>query len=341
MICLAVKADAYGHGIAEIGHEAEASGIDYLAVATVDEAVDLRNGGVTLPVLLYSLPTPEEIAEVLTTGAIPVVSDLELATLIQSRAAGAYRTVDVHLKIDTGMGRIGCRPEEAAEVAAGIADLPNLHLAGVSTHFATSDSPDRRHTQAQIERFSGAVDAIRRRGINPGIVHAANSGGVLQYPDAWFDMVRPGILAYGYPPADDLEIGLNVLPVMELRSKLILIKEVGPGTAISYGATWTSSRRTHIGTIPVGYGDGYNRLLSNHARVLIRGKSYPVVGRVCMDHVMVDLGPTCEVERFDDVVMFGPDTTGPDAAELARICDTIPYEITCAISKRVPRIYVD
>jgi len=341
MLCLSVKADAYGHGIAEIGKSAADAGVDYLAVATVDEAVDLRAGGVTLPILVYSLPTPEEVPDILINRATPIISDLSIADLIQDEASRSGTIVDVHLKIDTGMGRIGCRPEDAAEIADGVRKRPNLRLAGISTHFATSDSNDRTQTEFQINRFNGALESIRHLGIDPGIVHAGNSGGVLQYPNAWYDMIRPGILAYGYRPSAETDSLSGVRPVMELLSKVIQIKEVEAGSTISYGATWTAKERTCIGTVPVGYGDGYNRLLSNRGRVLIRGRSYPIAGRVCMDHVMVDLGPDPEVERFDTVVLFGPDPSGPDAEELADLCSTIPYEITCAISKRVPRIYAD
>jgi len=341
MICLAVKANAYGHGIVEIGRQAASSGVEYLAVATVDEAVELRNSGLTIPVLVYSLPTPDEIPDLVARDMIAVVSDEEIADLLEAEAKRQRRVITVHLKIDTGMGRIGCTPEAAPALAANIAARSNLSLGGISTHFATSDSADQAATKKQIGQFDATVSAIRRNGIDPGIVHAGNSGGVLAYPEAWYDMIRPGILAYGYFPSDEQSRELDIKPVMDLRSRLVFIKEVEAGATVSYGSTWQAAQRTHIGTIPVGYGDGYNRLLSNRGRVAIRGASYPIVGRVCMDHIMVDLGAECVVERFDDVVLFGQDPAAPDAEELSRICQTIPYEITCALSKRVPHLYVD
>ncbi|MEE8441061.1 MAG: alanine racemase [Spirochaetia bacterium] len=341
MICLALKADAYGHGIVGIGREAAATGVDYFAVATVDEAVELRNAGLTIPVLLYSLPTPDEIPEIVEHDVIPVVSDEELADLLEAEAKRRGRVITVHLKIDTGMGRIGCTPEAAPSLAADLAARSNLTLGGISTHFATSDSADPTPTRKQIQRFDTALRSIRRSGIDPGIVHAGNSGGILAYPEAWYDMIRPGILAFGYFPSDEQPRELEIRPVMDLRSRLVFIKEVQAGTPVSYGSTWRATQRTYIGTIPVGYGDGYNRLLSNRGRVVIRGASYPIVGRVCMDHIMVNLGSTCSVERFDDVLLFGPDPGAPDAEELSRICRTIPYEITCTVSKRVPRLYVE
>lgn len=341
MICLAVKADAYGHGIVEIGRAAAAIGVEYLAVATVDEATELRDADLTIPILLYGLPMPEEIPEIVTREVTPVVTDEELADLIETEAKRQGRAVTVHLKIDTGMGRIGCAPEAAPSLAANLAARSNLTLAGISTHFACSDSADSTFTRQQIQRFDTAVEKISRSGIDTGVVHAGNSGGILAFPEAWYDMVRPGILAYGYFPSDEQARELEIRPIMELRSRLVFIKKIEVGTTISYGSTWKAPRRTNIGTIPVGYGDGYNRLLSNRGRVAIRGKTYPIVGRVCMDHIMVDLGPACSVERYDDVVLFGPDPVAPDAEELSRICRTIPYEITCAVSKRVPRLYLD
>jgi alanine racemase len=341
MICLAVKADAYGHGIVAIGREAESIGVEYLAVSTVDEAVQLRSAGITMPVLIYSLPTPEEIPDVVAHDVIPVVSDEELANLIETEARRQDRKITVHMKIDTGMGRIGCTPETAPDLASNLASRQYLTLGGVSTHFATSDSKDPQLTRDQIRLFDTAVSEIRARGVDPGVVHAGNSGGVLSYPEAWYDMIRPGIIAYGYLPSDEQPTGIEFKPVMDLRSRLVMIKEVPAGTPISYGATWRAPHPTHIGTIPVGYGDGYNRLLSNQGRVGVRGRSYPIVGRVCMDHIMVDLGPECSVERYDDVALFGPDPGGPDAVELSKICRTIPYDITCAITKRVPRVYVE
>lgn len=341
MLCLAVKADAYGHGITGIGTAAEECGVEYLAVATVDEAVELRSAGIRLPILLYSLPTPEELPDVVDHDITAMISDPELADMLDGAARARNRRIAVHLKVDTGMGRIGCTPADAPAVASHIALCGNLHLAGVSTHFAVSDSADTTFTADQIRRFNAAVAGIRGVGIDPGVVHAGNSGGVLAYPDAWYDMVRPGIVAYGYYPSGEQERTLDIRPVMELQSRLVFIKEVDAGTPVSYGATWRAPHRTYIGTVPVGYGDGYFRVLSNRARVSINGVSYPVVGRVCMDQIMVDLGPVCTVARYDPVVLFGPEPGGPDAEELAGLCNTIPYEITCAVSRRVPRVYVD
>ena len=340
LLCLAVKADAYGHGITQIGLAAERFGVDYLAVATADEGVELREAGSRLPILLYSLATPEEMPTIVAHEIIPILSDTGQIEQYAAESARQGRQTTVHIKVDTGMGRIGCRPEDAVEVASRVAEADALSLGGISTHFAAADSADPAYTQEQHARFAQALAAIRDAGVDPGIVHAANSGGVLAHPDTWYDMVRPGIIAYGYYPSGEQDRALELRPVMELRSKVVYIKTVEAGEAISYGMTWRAPRRTTIGTIPAGYGDGYNRLLSNRAEVWIGGRRYPLTGRVCMDQLMVDLGPQSTVSRYDEAVLFGYEQNAPTAEELAGLCSTITYEITCAISRRVPRIYV-
>ncbi|MFW6261648.1 MAG: alanine racemase, partial [Spirochaetota bacterium] len=295
--------------------------------------------GSNLPILLYSLATPEEIPDAVARDLTPILSDAQQVDAYASEAARQERRLTVHIKVDTGMGRIGCRPDDAPSLARRVADAHSLVLGGVSTHFASADSADESYTKGQIRAFEDALAGIRAARVDPGIVHAANSGGVIAHPEAWYDMVRPGIVAYGsYPSAEQPRV-LELRPVMELRSRVVYLKQVDPGEAVSYGMTWRAPRRTWIGTIPVGYGDGYNRLLSNRGRVLIGGESYPIAGRVCMDQIMVDLGPQLRVERYEEAVLFGYTPGAPGVEELAGLCDTIPYEITCSITKRVPRVY--
>ena len=338
---MAVKADAYGHGIVEVGCAAANAGVDYLAVATVDEGLELREADIDLPILLYSLATPGEMEAVVSNSITPILSDRNQINDYNNEARRQAAELPVHIKIDTGMGRIGCRPEQAVVLAKAVVDADALTLGGVSTHFAGADMADTAYTTRQMRRFDEAVAAIRGAGIEPGIVHAANSGGVVAHPDSWYDMVRPGILAYGYPPSPQQSGIVEVRPVMELVSRVVFIKEVRAGESVSYGMTWTAPSTTHIGTVPAGYGDGYNRLLSNRGDVSIDGVRYKIVGRVCMDQFMVDLGPVLSVERYQEVVLFGAERGAPDAAELAALCETIPYEITCNVSKRVPRVYLE
>jgi alanine racemase len=337
-ICVPVKADAYGHGAIRIARAALDAGAAWLAVATVGEGAELREAGIGAPILLLSLPLPEELPEVVSRGLVPLVGDRDFIREAAGAAKKAGKTLEVHLKIDTGMGRLGCSPAEAAELAACIAREKCLRLGGTATHLAAADSsvPENvAYTKKQLARFRAGVAGIRRAGFDPGIVHGANSGGVVLHEDSWFDMVRPGILLYGYSPAPGKP---EVTPVMEFRTRVTFLKKVKKGEAVSYGRTWTAPRDTVIATLPVGYADGLSRGLSGNFSVTIKGARYPLVGRICMDQCMADLGPDADIRRWEEVTIFGPGTL--TAADMAAVRGTIPYEITCNINKRVPRIYL-
>ena len=339
-ICAAVKADAYGHGSVEVSLKALAWGVDFLAVATVNEAVHLREAGINAPILLFGLPVNAEIPDLVQYGLSPFVTDKSYAEKINREAASQDRAIKVHVKIDTGMGRIGVLPEKAAALASYINQAENLILEGCCTHFPVSDSSDDgdvAFTRYQINLFQQAVQSIRKAGIDPGITHAANSGAILSYPEAHFDMVRPGICLYGYYPDAGMARAVPFKPVMELVSRISFLKMVKKGSSVSYGRTWYSPRDTWIATVPVGYGDGYYRLLSNKGRVIIGGKSYPITGRICMDQFMVDLGPRTDVKLHDKVILFGPSEGAMTAEDIAVMTGTIPYEVTCNVNKRVPR----
>ncbi len=341
-ICFPVKADAYGHGAVPVASAALGAGVDFLAVATVQEGEELRRACIQAPIILLSLPSPEELPALIASRLTPMVADAAFARELDAAAAAAGTTLPIHLKIDTGMGRIGCRPENAPGFAAEVAALRSLRIEGTATHLAASDSRDGgdlAYTERQIDAFESTIAAIRAAGIDPGILHAANSGGVALHPRSWFDMVRPGLALYGYPPVDGLDGVLKVSPVMELESRLVFIKPVRAGESVSYGRIWTADRDTVIGTIPVGYADGLPRGLSNRLTVIVGGRAFPQVGRICMDQCMVDLGPDSSARKGDRVVLFGPGPGVPSAADLAREHGTIPYEITCGINKRVPRVY--
>lgn len=343
-ICVPVKADGYGHGAVRIAVAAIRSGARFLAVASVQEGVELRESGIVAPILLFSLPIPEELDQVVAHHITPLVGDREFALEVARAAEAAGEVVPVHLKIDTGMGRIGCRPEEALALARSVLSHPSLRLEGTATHLSVADSSsadDMAYTKNQLEQFRTALDSLRSDGINPGIIHAANSGAVVLHPDSYFDMVRPGLLLYGYPPVEDQTETVPVRPVMELITHIVFIKKVKKGEAISYGRLWTAPRDTTVATLPIGYADGLDRSLSGRVEVLIQGKRYPLVGRICMDQCMVDLGPDSSIPRWERVTVFGNDPQGPSAADLARQLGTIPYEITCGINRRVPRLYVE
>jgi alanine racemase len=351
-ICVPVKADAYGHGAVKIAKAAVSAGASCFGVADVSEGLTLRRGGIKVPILLFSQPTPNEIRKIIKTDITPFISDADFATTLNEYAKAAKKKISVHLKIDTGMGRIGCSVKEAVALARHIKKSPWLKLMGTATHLAVSDSTNMRdidYTKKQISLFERTVNAIRSNGINPGIVHAANSGAVILHPNAWFDMVRPGILLYGYKSAEEYTAPLNQLkklskfktltvePVMELQSSVVLIKKIKKGESVSYGRTWTAEKETFIGVLSCGYADGLPRLASNRWKVLIGSDLYPLVGRITMDQCCVNLGEKTKIKRWDSAVIFGsPDR---DAATLALITGTIPYEITCNINKRVPRVY--
>jgi alanine racemase len=340
LICAAVKADAYGHGANELCSIAIEEGVSYFAVATVGEGISLRKSNLTIQILLLTLTSPEEFPEIVSNGMQAFVADRIYIKSLNKEAKNQSRVLDVHLHVDSGMGRIGCQPEDAAELAKLIDTLENLNLKGVSTHFACADEPSKSMTNDQILKFKYAVDEIKKTGIDPGIVHASNSAAIVAFPETWINMVRPGIILYGYYPGKELTRHLHVKPVMEFRTEVVFLKKVAAGQPLSYGADYVTDRETVIASLPVGYGDGYNRLLSNKGIILINGKNYKVAGRVCMDQILVDLGPDTDVDLYDEAVLFGP---GPDvqtAEDLADLLNTISYEITCNINKRVPRVYL-
>jgi len=339
-ICVPVKADAYGHGAVEIARCALEAGAAYLAVATVDEGAELRSAGINAPILLLSQTPPEELQDIVSLDLIPLVSDGDYIEEAERAAEQAQKRLTLHLKVDTGMGRMGCRPEEAVALASKIASANRLELGGIATHLSTSDSlmlGDMAFTKEQLGSFRDVIASLKKAKIETGLVHAANSGALVFHEESYFDMIRPGIFLYGYSPAAAVRGGLQAEPVMELLSTVSLIKEIKKDEAVSYGRTWIAPEDTLIGLISVGYGDGLPRLLSNNHAVQIRGKAYPLVGRICMDQCMVNLGKETEVQRWDEALIFGPGFT--TAAGIAQKLKTIPYEITCNINKRVPREY--
>lgn len=341
-ILIAVKANAYGHGAVPISKLAEAAGMDWLGVATVPEGSELRQARIGMPILKFNQTFAEEMHAAIELDLTLTVFDRENIAALQAACHEMGKSANVHLKVDTGMGRIGSSPESAAEIANYIeSDCPDLHLQGVFTHFPVSDLPDNPFTENQISMFNSVVSDINENiGRRVEIVHAANSGAVLDYPDAWFDMVRPGIMVYGYYPDKQTAHSIPLNPGLSFHTRVSSIKQVKAATSISYGRTWQAPVDTHIGTIPVGYADGFNRLFSNQGRVLINGKSYPVIGRVCMDQTMLDLGAETDVKVGDEVVLIGHSgDTEITCDEWADKLNTITYEVTCQFNSRVKRYY--
>lgn len=343
LVLAAVKADAYGHGAISVAQMIERTGAaDYLGVATVGEGIELREAGVRLPILKLSVARGPEVPAAVGVGLELCVVDEESIAEAAAAAVALDTVAELHLKVDTGMRRIGCEPAQAPALAQLIDATPGVHLAGLMSHLPISDSPAGvDFTTAQIALFAGTAEAVElARGTVP-LKHLANSGGVLGHPDSWFDLVRPGVMIYGAFPDPEAPRTVPLQPGLEWRTQVSFVKQVAAGETVSYGRTWTAPADTWIATVPVGYGDGYSRLLSNRGRMLIAGRSYPIAGRVCMDQTMLDLGPRTAVTVGDEVVLVG--SSGPEeitTAEIADLMGTIPYEVTCLINRRVGREYV-
>ncbi len=353
-MCIAVKANGYGHGAVACARTAVESGADMLAVASVEEGVELRKNGITIPLLLLSLCSPEEVSDLVSFHITPFVFDSEYIQLIAAAAQKAGETAfPVHLAVDSGMGRIGCYPAEAASLAKEIVSTPSLTLGGMATHFAVSDSvdkSDRLYTQVQFSRFTEAIDSVRKAGIDPGICHCANSAATLINPEMHLDMVRPGIIVYGYY-ADEIDetylkqagLPVSLKPVMTLETEVCAVRQFKKGMSVGYGRTWTADRDTEIAVLPIGYGDGLLRRFAEHGfSVAINGRCFPVRGRICMDQCMVEIGRESGVHRWDKAVIFGAKEDGAlqTADDIARLTGTISYEITTCLTQRVERVFV-
>ncbi len=348
MMCV-VKADAYGHGVERIAPCLQELGADWFAVSNLEEAVHLRGCGVERPILILGYTPPEHAAALVRYRITQALLSLAYARRLSAAAQKAGVTVRVHVKLDTGMSRVGFvyqRPERDGaaldEVAAACA-LPGLHAEGIFTHFAVSDegAEGRPFTLEQFDAFTHAIDMLGGRGISFALRHCANSGAILAYPETHLDMVRPGIIQYGLAPSEKLADAMRLRPVMALRSVVSQLKVVQPGTTLSYGREYTAPALAKVATIPVGYADGYQRVMAGKASVLVRGMRAPLAGRVCMDQMMADVSAVPGVEEGDTVTLFGRDGDAEITVdELSRFAGTISYELVCLVTKRVPRVYL-
>ncbi|MGO8693521.1 MAG: alanine racemase [Rectinemataceae bacterium] len=338
-VMCAIKANAYGHGILRVAQELVAEGADYLGVAFLEEGMFLRRNEVAAPILVLGAIAGAQIPRFLEHQLDLTIPSVEKARAVSAVAAETGRRARVHLKIDTGMERIGVQWSSAAAFFDKVLALPELDIVGLFSHFATADR-DLDFARVQLDRFRATLDIAKRAGLSPPLVHMASSAALVNLPESRFSMVRPGIVLYGYEPTPLAGIGFE--PVMRLMSKVAYFKIVRANTGVSYGLTWVAPEDTRVVTIPIGYGDGYSRALSNRAVVMIGGRRYPVVGRICMDQLMVNLGPRGEAHNGDDVLLFG--VKGEDRVDAELLCEllgTIPYELTSMISARVPRIYME
>ncbi len=349
-IMCVIKADAYGHGATYLAQEYERLGADWFAVSNIEEAVQLRRLGLATPILILGY-TPPDLARYLAENKITqAILSLGYARQLSQQAQQAGVSVKVHIKLDTGMSRIGLQCQDIARdagtalrEAAEICTMKGLQAEGVFTHFAVSDEGEAgaAFTNHQYQCFMHVVNGLRQQGFAVPLCHCGNSGAILDYPSFHLDMVRAGIILYGLQPSGQVSSPLPLRPAMQLRSVVSLIKTVPAGTPVSYGCTYTTQDETRVATVPIGYADGYPRALSGKAEMLVHGQRAPVIGRVCMDQLMLDVTGIDGVKEGDLVTVFGRDGDAfLPVEELAQLCGTIPYEIICMEGKRVPRIYM-
>lgn len=336
-----VKADGYGHGAVPVARAALSARADRLGIATIDEGAELRLAGIEAPIQLLSEPPAMGAQAVVEHRLIPALYSRDFAIALSRAAMLAQRSVKFHLKIDSGMNRIGVKAEEAADFVESLRGLPGLEMEGVFTHFATADIPGDWEFEHQVERFEAALRDMRDRGMDPGIVHAANSPATILHPETHHDMVRCGIAIYGLHPSPDTARKVELRPAMTVKAKVSRVRRLTMGEGVSYGFTWHAPSPTTVATLPVGYADGYRRGLSNKARVLAGGLSCRQVGRVCMDQFMFEVPRGVDVKAGDEVVLVG--VQGSERVTLdeqAEACDTINYEIACGFGLRMERRYV-
>lgn len=338
-----VKADAYGHGALDVAPVLLENGATRLAVAMLSEALELRKSGLDCPIMILGF-TPENLCDLLVRYDIEqTVYSYELVKALSDMAVKQGKIAKVHIAVDTGMGRIGYLPdEESVNEVYKISKLPNIEIEGLFSHFSSADEKDKAYTKMQIEKYNWFYDEITSRGVKINIRDIANSASIIDMPEIHFDAVRAGIILYGYYPSNEvMKEKIHLKPVMTLKTNVVHIKKVPRGTSISYGRKFTTDRESVIATLPIGYADGYTRLLFEKAKVIINGKFAPVVGRICMDQCMIDVTDVGEINIGDEVMLMGEENglkiTADDIAELI---GTINYEVVCMISKRVPRIYI-
>jgi alanine racemase len=345
-VLVTVKADAYGHGYDRISKVLVEEGVDYLGVANVIEALQVMqcqdNGGKSIPIMTLGPNLPDEMDVVIENDLVPIVCSEQEAELYSAKAAAAGKELPVHVKIDTGMGRIGIWKEGCVKAVRRICAMENLLVEGIASHFPSADEEDLSFSEQQIEEFNRILSELESMGISIPLRHMANSGALLNLDRSRFNMVRPGLVIYGEYPSSHARNPIDVKPVLSWKTRVVFLKDAEPGRTISYGRTFTTETPMRIATLSIGYGDGFNRGLSNTGRVLVRGRYAPILGTVTMDQVMVDVTDIPDVKVGDEVVLMG--TQGRNsirASDIAGTLGTIPYVVLCGISKRVVRKYIE
>ncbi len=339
-IIATVKANAYGHGAVPVSKAAISAGVEILGVATLEEALELRDAGIESPILILSILSEDCIEAAIDARTVMTVCDEKFAEALSIKATALGIKVPVHIKVDTGMGRIGVNALEALAFVENISKKPGITIQGIFTHFACADEADKCYSKVQFNVFSKLCESISVKGIKIPLMHISNSAAILDLPECKLDAVRPGIMIYGLYPSNCVSRELDLKQAMTLKTRIIFLKEVQPGNSISYGRTFTAKKRSKIATIPIGYADGFSRMLSNKGEALVRGRKVSVIGRICMDQTMLDVTDVPGVECGDEVVLYG--SQGNETISIETVAEkalTIPYEITCALGCRVPRIF--
>jgi len=338
-----VKADAYGHGVLEVVRTLLDNGVTQLAVSMLDEAIQIRKMGIDVPILVLNYTDPARADEIIHNRVTQTVFSTDLAQALSAAAVRLGKDVRIHVKVDTGMTRVGFIPGyNAVRNIMEISRLPGIILEGIFTHFASADESDKSYTLMQFERFMNLCTELTRAGIHIPVKHVCNSAGILQYPEMHLDIVRPGIILYGLYPSREVAGKIDLRPAMTLKANVIFVKDVDKDTYVSYGRTFRTDRKSRIATIPIGYADGYTRLMSNKGRMLVNGEYAPVIGRICMDQCMLDVTDLKhDVHVGDEVVIFGKQNGSCISVdEIADQVGTINYELVCIIGKRIPRVYL-
>jgi alanine racemase len=343
-IIAVVKADAYGHGALDISPVLLENGATSLAVAVVNEGVELRRGGIECPIMVLGFTPPSLIDNLLKYDIQQSIFSYSYAKELSAIAKKKHKKAKVHIGIDTGMGRIGFMPsEESIKEVVEISKLPNIEIEGLFSHFSTADEKEKEYTHYQLNKFNDFYEALKKAGVNIKVRHIANSAAITELPESHFEAVRPGIILYGYYPSGEVDKNrIELKPVMDLKTNIAHIKSIPSGYYISYGRRFQTSRDSIIATLPVGYADGYTRLLNNKAKVIINGQFAPVVGSICMDQCMVDVTDIKgDVKMGDEVILIGEKNgVRLNADHIAEMLGTINYEVVCMITKRVPRVYI-
>lgn len=339
-VCAVVKADAYGHGVARIAPALEKAGVDYFAVAILDEAIELRKTGITGPVLILGPLMPGHAEYVLRYNLTQTVCSLDMAEELSNEAFRQKKKAKIHVKVDTGMGRIGVNHDSAVSLISEISTLPFIEIEGIFTHFATADSKEKEYVSEQHEIFNRILNDLKALGINIPIAHCATSSTLIDLPEMKMDMVRTGLMLYGIYPRKDQSEKVSLKPALTYKARISFLKEITEKRSISYGRKYFAESGEKIATLPIGYNDGIRRILTNRGNVLIGGKICPMVGTVCMDHVMIDVSEVKNVARYDEAVLIGrqgnEEITVDDMADNV---STINYEILSTLGSRLPRIY--